>query len=497
MAPSRPNRLAGLLRYFSDAWAYAKASIGEPARRGPAMLTDIVQEMGRLGAYGEDVVDTEAAYTLAVTTGAVYSAIKLVADRASDNRATYEVKRREGGSLVDLGNHPMEVLLDTPNPLMSGSFLRRYLVWWYLLRGNAYLFVGTPEVGRGAPIELWPLIADQVRPRPDLIRRGTGAFTGKLVIDYEYRVNGRPEYLPGENVVHFRTPNPFDFWEGLSPLTPLLVTLQSDSSQARWVRDFFDKKNAVPTAIISVPPTTTPADFEDTRMVLREQFEKGQRTLLTRAGDLSVSVIQQTMEQLQVLNSRVQNTAEIDRIYGIPHGILTEGMSGDSRLAAEVALARNTVQPMVDYFAQELSSNLAPFYGPDLVVTAPNVVPQDRSLEAQEYGIYGQDMTINELRRSRELPNSEHPWANIPVRLLQLPQGLPPVPGSVGELEREAAAEAAAAAPPAGVGTPGKPGPNAEEENPAAVPSPATMTGSRAPKQTLNATAKGGNGRHG
>ena len=501
----RPNRLAGVLRYFTDAWLYAKATAGESARRGPSMLTEVIQEMGRLGAYGEDTVDTDSAYIMAAATSAVYSAIKLIADRASDNRSTYEIKRRSDESLVDLGNHPMELLMARPNPLMSGAFLKRYLTWWYQLRGNSYLFISTPEVGRGMPVELWPLVANQVFPRPDLMRRGVGVFADRMVIDYEYRVSGRPEYLPGENVVHFRTPNPVDFWTGLSPLTPLLVPLQTDASQSRWVRDFFDKKNAVPTAIISLPPGTTQGDFEEAKLILREQFEKGQRTLITRTGDLSVAVIQQTMEQLQVLNSRAQNTQEVDRVYGIPHGILTEGMSGDSRLAAEVALARNTIQPMVDYFAEELSTNLAPFYGPDLVVVAPNVVPQDRALEAQEYSIYGQDMTINELRAKRDLDAVSHPWADVPVRLLALPDGLPPVPGSVGEANREMQREqvtAAQAEPQVPqMGTPGKPGPDSAEENPANQPSPPTLVGSRAPKQALNAAAKstttGGNGRHG
>lgn len=415
------NRLGRVLRYMADAWRYAQDSGDAVKAGGQRMFADVITEMGRLGAYGAgDVVDTEAAYTLAVTAYAVYSAIKLVSDRAADRRAAFEVKRRMGVDLEDLGNHAFERLLARPNTLMSGSFLKRYTSWWYLLRGNAYVFVASAAPGVGEPSELWPLVASAVTPRPDLMHEGRGVFRGQLVIDYEYQVNGRIDILPGENVVHFRTPNPFSFWEGLSPLTAALTPLQTDAAQALWVRDFFGAKNAIPTAIISVPAETDDEDFDDIKRRLREQFDKGQRTLITRAGDLSVAVIQQTIEQMQVLSGREFNAKAVDRIYGIPEGLITGGLSGDSRLAAEIALARNTVQPLLDYFAEEWSANIGPFYGRDVVIEAPNIVPQDRALEAQEYQVYSQDQTINENRATRGLKASSHPWAEVPVRLLDI-----------------------------------------------------------------------------
>lgn len=415
------NRLGRVLRYMTDAWRYAVDSGDAVKAGGQRMFADVITEMGRLGAYGAgDVVDTEAAYTLAVTAYAVYSAIKLVADRTADRRAGFEVKQRVGPDLEDLGNHGFERLLARPNTLMSGSFLKRYTTWWYWLRGNAYVFIASPAPGVGEPSELWPLVADQVTPRPDLMHQGRGVFRGQLVIDYEYQINGRIEFLPGENVVHFRTPNPFDYWVGLSPLTAALTPVQTDAAQARWVRDFFATKNAVPAAIMSVPAETGDEEFNEIRRTLREQFEKGQRTLITRAGDLSVAVIQQTIEQMQVMAGREFNAKAVDRIFGIPEGLVTGGLSGDSRLAAEIALARNTVQPLLDYFAEEWSANIGPFYGADVVIEAPNIVPQDRALEAEEYRIYSLDRTINENRATRGLTPSTHNWAEVPVRLLTI-----------------------------------------------------------------------------
>ena len=413
--PTKANALGRVLRYFGDAFAYAK-----PVQHSKLSLA-LLEGMAASPWYLTGGQGDEDEYELATSSYAAYSAIKLVASRATTKDATFQAQREDAdGELEEEKAHPFTKLLKRPNTLMSGSFLMRYTVWWFLLRGNAYIFIATPAPGSGEPVELLPLAADMMQPMPETMRQGKGVYAGQQVIDFEYSTGTYKQQLPGENVIHFRTPNPHDYWVGLSPLAPALLPLRSDEAQGQWVSDFFGKKNAIPSAIMSVPAETSEQDFGVIREMLREQFEAGQRTLITRAGDLSVEVIQQTLEQMQVLGSREFNAKAIDRIYGIPEGLITGGLSGDSRLAAEIALARNTVQPLLDYFAEELTGSLAIYYGEDIVITAPNVVPQDRALDLQEYNAYGQDRTINENRQELGLEPLKNDVADqVPVRLLQ------------------------------------------------------------------------------
>lgn len=390
---------------------------------GAASFDSVLGQMTRYGQFRQmETMDTDAAYKLAVTSAWVWSDIKLIADRVASRDASLKVKARSTGKEIEA--HPFLQLLDEPNAFMSGSFLKRYCVWWLLLRGNAYLFVSTRRPGVGEPEELWPLAANMVRPLPETLRRGQGIFRNIDLIDYEYNVNGSLEILPGENIVHFRSPNPFDWWEGLSPLTAALIGVQMDHAQAVWQRDFFAEDNAIPSAIISVPSTTSPVDFDRQREILRQQMKEGQKRLFTRSGDLTVETITQTLEQMQIIDSRKFNRDEIDRVYGVPEGLISGGLSGDSRLAAEIAFARNTVQPLIDYMAEQLSTDLALYYGDDIMFEAPNVIPQDRALEVQEYTTYSQDMTIDENREARglkpaKLPGDLADLATVPVRLLQ------------------------------------------------------------------------------
>lgn len=398
--------------YVRREWARS----APPAQRPGALALQFSERMAQAGAWTGESMDVDAARRLAITSAWVYSDIDLIAGRIANKAARPQVKRRVGEDLEDVGNHAFELLLARPNALMPGSFLLRYTTWWLLLSGNAYVFVSSPQIGRGEPAELWPLVAGDVDPLPDTLRPmvdGDG-----LTIDYEYRVQGEPFTLPGENVLHFRLANPFDFWRGLSPLSAAFRAIQSDYNLATWTRDFFGADNAVPTAVISLRETIGESDFLRARDEIREEFGGRRRTAITRAGDFNVQTIQQTLQEMQVVEGRTFSRGEIDRVYGVPEGLLSSGLSGDSRLAAETVLAANMLQPLADYMAEVWSGMVGRYYGEDLLVESANLVPRDRALEVQEYQYYGQDRSTNENRQEMNLDRYEHPLADVPVRLL-------------------------------------------------------------------------------
>lgn len=390
-------------------------------RRPSALALEFSDRLAQVGSYANEGIDVDAARRLAITSSWVYSDIDLLAGRIAGKAARPQVKRRVGSTLEDVGNHAFEKLLARPNSLMPGSYLLRYTLWWLLLHGNAYIFVSSPRVGQDEPAELWPLVAGNVDPRPETLRETV--WGDGQTIDYEYLVNGQPTMLPGENVLHFRLANPFDFWRGLSPLTAALRPVQSDYSLATWTRDFFAEDNAVPTAVISLRETIGEADFLRARDEIREEFGGRRRTAITRAGDFTVQTIQQTLQEMQVVEGRTFSRAEIDRVYGVPEGLTSGTLSGDSRLAAETVLAGNRLQPLADYMAEVWSAMVSRYYGDDLLVESANLVPRERALEIQEYQYYGQDRTTNENRRTLNLEPIDHPLADVPVRLLQYVAG--------------------------------------------------------------------------
>lgn len=414
---SLADRLSG---WAIDRWAFARKryqrAVDAPSAQPVRLAASFMERQGQADAYGSETMDTEVLQRLAVTSSWVFSDIQLIAGRVASEAGRPVAARYVEGRWEEDWDHAMTRLLAKPNGLMSGSFMLRYLTWWYMLNGNAYCFVSTAQLGRGEPQELWPLVASQMTPLPDTLRQSR---MGGLVIDYEYQVHGQLMTLPGEHVIHFRTANPWDYWRGLAPLTGALTAVQSDTSRAKWDRDFFGVDNAIPSSVISLPAEITDSDFDRAQEEIRAEFGGRRRTAITRAGDLSIETIQQTMVDMQMVESRELSRQEIDRVYGVPEGLFSGASSGESRLALESTFATNTVQPILDYFAEEWTNGLAPFYREDgLTAYARSVVPRDRALAVQEYTIYSQDRTVNENRAEQGLERLALPLADVPVRLL-------------------------------------------------------------------------------
>lgn len=401
-----PNRLGQTLNYFAEAYRFAFST---PQKASPrrTMAMSFLDAMAQSTKYRDnsDTVDTVEAVKLAITSAWVYSGVKLIADRIASADARLTVKKRLGVELRDMPGHDFDDLLAQPNSLMTTEFILRYTTFWAYLTGNAFIFISTPAPGQGKPEELWPLPANKVRPLPTSMR--VSRLTGQPCIDYAYKADDKSDkwqILPGENVIHIRFPNPFDYWVGLAPLTALMDPLKLDRYQSRYLQGFFGRDNAIPTAIISVAAETNEYDFEAIKEQIRAQFGEGRRSAIIRAGDMDVKTITQTLQQMELVNARKFNREEINHVIGIPDGLISGSASGDSRLSTEITFVRNTVQPFLDMLAADFSNSIAAYYGKGVVISAPNIIPQDRALRVQEYTQYSQDRSINENRLELNLP---------------------------------------------------------------------------------------------
>lgn len=334
---------------------------------------------------------------LAVTNPHVLSAVDTIASRIG-SWENFKMQERRGEEWVDLKRHPLLDLLSDPNDLMTGSFLLTDIPWTEPLNGNCYWFVVSEYPGAGKPTELWPLPVNRIRPRPDLLR--ISAVTGQLTLDYEYMLD-QSIILPGENVIHFRTNNPFSLWQGLSKLSALQMNLDSSYAESHWLGTHFGEDNAIPAAVISLPPELDDDQFKIIETDIREQFGGRRRTAITRSGTMDVTVIQHSIADMQVLEHLEYSASEVRRVFKIPEG-LNEASSGQSRLAAEQALARDAIQPLCNHIADTLTHKLLPFYNygnKQFRLVANDLVPADRAQDVSEYAAYSPQRTLNENRK--------------------------------------------------------------------------------------------------
>lgn len=443
-----PNLLGRALRYVLDGFDYATHPFKsfKSSRQPSAVIATTARYNTTRGNDGQ--LDHFA--QLGITNPYMFAGASLIGKRISDVSLFKVQERQHGGKWVDVKDHAFIAVLGRPNSLMTGELFLSEVAFWNVFYGNCYWLFDSPQPGIGEIREIWPLPARMTRPRPELIRYSSAS--GELTIDYEY-VPGAVFTLPGENVAHFRTANPFDYWVGLSALTALQFNLSVAYNQSKWLGDFYGENNAVPVAVISVPPELTNDDLNQIKEDIISQFGGQRRTAITRAGEMDVKVIQHTVADMQVLDAQDHYAKEVRTVLNIPEG-LSSASSGQARLAAETALQRDAVQPLLNHIAAVLTVKAMPFYGrhEKYRVVAEDTVPQDKALAVTEYSTYGKDRTVNENRDVQKMPPlrftgvlaylqpllDEVPSSSIPLIAPILAQagagmGQPPMGGAGGQ----------------------------------------------------------------
>jgi HK97 family phage portal protein len=332
----------------------------------------------------------------------VYIAINRIAEAAA--LVPLHVYRREGEQRIAVERHPLEDLLDAPNPYLSRFELIEQTVGMLELTGNAYWFLAGD--GRGAPSQIWPLRPDRVSivPDPDHYVRG-----------YLYEIDGQRIPLETVEVVHFRRWHPANDYYGLSALEAGRVTIASDRAMAEWNRSTFGKDNGVPAGIVNVKEYVSDADFERIKRDWRQSYGGPQRrTAFLRGGGIEWQNIGLSHTDLDFLKGREANRNEILNLYGIPVGLVSENATEANATVAERLFIERTLWPKLVRIAQKITQELLPFWPGDYVAVFEDIRPTDVQARLNEIRAAYPVLSINELRqRYYQLPAVS--WGALPA----------------------------------------------------------------------------------
>ncbi|HLV35859.1 MAG TPA: phage portal protein, partial [Spirillospora sp.] len=332
----------------------------------------------------------------------VYIAINRIAEAAA--LVPLHVYRREGEQRIAVERHPLEDLLDAPNPYLSRFELIEQTVGMLELTGNAYWFLAGD--GRGAPSQIWLLRPDRVSivPDPDHYVRG-----------YLYEIDGQRIPLETVEVVHFKRWHPANDYYGLSALEAGRVTIASDRAMAEWNRSTFGRDNGVPAGIVNVKEYVSDADFERIKRDWRQSYGGPQRrTAFLRGGGIEWQNIGLSHTDLDFLKGREANRNEILNLYGIPVGLVSENATEANATVAERLFIERTLWPKLVRIAQKITQELLPFWPGDYVAVFEDIRPTDVQARLNEIRAAYPILSINELRqRYYQLPAVS--WGALPV----------------------------------------------------------------------------------
>jgi HK97 family phage portal protein len=322
----------------------------------------------------------------------VYVAVSRIAEAGA--LVPLHVYKRAGEGRVAVENHPLELLLERPNPFLSGFELIEQTLGVLELTGNAYWYLAGDG---GTPTEIWPLRPDRVAVVPHPERHIAG---------YLYEAGGVRVPLAPEEVVHFKRWHPSNDYTGLSPVSAARIAIDGDRAMAQWNRAAFGEDRGVPAGIVSINEYVSDSDFERIKREWRASYGGGQRrTAFLRGGGIEWKSIGLSHTDLDFLSGRKAHRDEILSIFGVPVGLIDANATEANATVAERQFIERTLYPKLVRLAQKITRDLLPFWGDHYIAAFDDIRPTDAAARIAEIGAARGILTPDELRaRFYQLP---------------------------------------------------------------------------------------------
>ncbi len=323
----------------------------------------------------------------------------------------------QGEDRLEVENHPLEQLLNQPNPTMSRFELFEQTLGFLELMGNAYWFLAGDAHGR--PREIWVLRPDRVTIVPD---------AEQYVRGYLYEINGQHIPLDAVEVVHFKRWHPNNDYYGLPAISAARLAVSSDRAMAEWNHNTFGKDKGVPAGMINIKEFVTDTDFARIKREWNSSYGGVQRkTAFLRGGDIEWRNVGLNHTDADFLKGREAHRNEILNIFGIPVGLVSENATEANAKVAERQFIERTLYPKLVRLAQKITQELLPFYAGESVAVFDDIRPTDTHARLEEIRVAQSVMSINEIRqRFFQLPAVV--WGDLPV-------GMSPVEPMTPQLE--------------------------------------------------------------
>ena len=286
---------------------------------------------------------------------AVVACLQLLGTSFSEANLVVEFKT-ESGETEYLPNHPLEKLMQRPNPYMSGDVLAQYMINAMHVSGDAYLLKQRNNAGQ--VIGLYPLMPENVKPKGNKV---------DLITHYEYESNEQNIIvLLKKDIVHIRLGlDPTNHKVGFSPLKSVLREIYGDESAGQLATSLLSNMG-VPSVVITPADNygLTDTDAEQISKTYQQKVSgrnKGMPLILS--GQMKLEKMSFSPTELDIGTLRRVPEERISAVLGVPAILAGLGAGLDSATYSNARTLRelfteNKLIPTWRLVAQEITHQL-------------------------------------------------------------------------------------------------------------------------------------------
>lgn len=327
-------------------------------------------------------------------------------DTPSRYAAIASPNARAGGEPVS-ADHPLQRLLDAPNPFWTRGDLWRATETHLSLWGAAFWALERDE--DGAITEIWPLRPDRMRVIPDADRYIKGFVYigdgGKLA-----------PYIP-EDIVWMRYFNPLDEYAGLSPIAPLRLSADMGLDALLANRKLLQNDSA-PGLIIETAANPTDAEVSAFYQRWESRYqgvEKTRRPALLGAG-MTAANLGFSPRDMEYIESLRWSLEDIARVFGVPKMMIgdLEHTTYSNFSTARRIFWEDTVSAQLALYEDAMQRYLLPHFGDSALavkfdLSGVEALKESEENKANRRRLYVETgiMSVDEVRREMGLPARE------------------------------------------------------------------------------------------
>ena len=287
---------------------------------------------------------------------------------ASNGSSVPLVVRRPDAEAID--GHEVALRFNKrPNDNTSARAFKYLMLMQAELAGQSFVRLDRGETGLG-PVAATHLVFDQVDvvvDRPVKDQPTMANLVGFII----RRADGVQVPVLPEEMLWLRYPHPFDPLGCLAPWKAARHAVDMDAYAREWQRSSY-ANGARPSNVVYVGDMDE-QNFAATKAAYRSSMqgpENAGKTLFVRsqpgAGGqsggkgIAVERLTFTPEEMEYLESRMANAAEVMLAFGVPHDYLSAGTTYENRAAAKATLWSDTIKPKLEMIASEIDLRLLP-----------------------------------------------------------------------------------------------------------------------------------------
>lgn len=295
-----------------------------------------------------------------------YRCVAAIADNGSS--VPLEVARPDGSYIE---NHEIAHLFNKkPNDNMSARVFKSLMLQQGELAGQSFVWLDRGETGLG-PVSEAHLVfdgVDVVVDKPVAQRPTMANLVGFMI----RRADGVQVPVLPEEMLWLRYPHPFDPLGCIAPWKAARHAVDMDAFAREWQRSSY-ANGGRPSNVVYLGDMGE-TEYNQTVAAWRSSVQgpgNAGKSLFVRSQPgsganggkgkgIAVERMTFTAAEMEYLESRMANAAEVMMAFGVPHDYLAAGTTYENRAAAKATLWSDTIKPKLEIIGSEIDLRLLP-----------------------------------------------------------------------------------------------------------------------------------------